>query len=190
MTRTLITVFAMFVLFGCSAPNDASDTMPTAAAEVWSIQQQPDSSYVVGSLQLGGLQAFGMDGFVRLEITVEGLTPNYRHAVHLHMGTCENPGHHWNQGSADSYCEVLNLGEVWARPKAGDVGNVNTDASGNGTLIVDSEFWSIGTGDSSDILGSVVVVHGDPENFDRECFENHMHMHANPKIACGVVVAQ
>ncbi len=190
MRRFLITLFVMFVLFSCSTPDDGSAKMPMATAEVWSIRQQPDSSYVVGSLQVGSLQAFQMDGFLRLEIIVEGLTPNYRHAVHLHMGTCENPSHHWNQGSNENYCEVLNLGEVWARPKAGDVGNVNTDASGSGTLVVDSELWSIGTGHSSDILGSVVVVHGDPENFDRECFENHTHTHANPKIACGVIVAQ
>ena len=159
-----------------------------AVASLYGVSLNPDSTYTSNETTFGEVQLEDLGTSVRLTISLSNATPNYRHAIHLHMGSCEQPGHHWNQGQMTSFCEAMNLGEVWARPKAGDVGNVNTDANGNGTLTIESEFWSLNTNDATDLVGAVLIVHENMEDFFSECFDgNHNHVHMNPKIACGSI---
>ncbi len=177
---------ACLLLTNCS--DEEEETTVVAQATLSRISNVTDSTYTIGPDIAGKAMVETIDNGVRLTISVEGLTPNSRHAVHLHLGSCEAPGAHWNQSSEDSFCEATSLGVTWAKPKAGDVGNVNTDGQGNGSLTVETDLWSVGTSDEKDILGAVVIIHQKGEEFLDHCFGNHDHVHdANAKIACGTI---
>lgn len=180
------------ILIGTSSCNDESTPESVfASAELNGVSLNSDESYTANESTYGEVFLEDLGESVRLTVSLTNGTPNYRHAIHLHMGSCEQPGHHWNQGQTSSFCEALNLGEVWARPKAGDVGNINTDSNGNGTLVVESEFWSIGSNDPTDLAGVVIVLHENGEDFFGECFDgDHNHVHMNQKIACGSITLE
>ena len=184
-TKVLILLTMMCVL-ACEDENTSPTN--TASAALFGVSLNADSTYTSNAISFGDVTLEDLGESVRLTVTLTNATPNYRHAIHLHMGTCEQPGHHWNQGQTEGFCNAMNMGEIWARPKAGDVGNVNTDSNGNGTLVVESEFWSINTNDQKDLLGAVLIVHENMEDFFSECFDGgHNHVHMNPKIACGSI---
>jgi Cu-Zn family superoxide dismutase len=121
-------------------------------------------------------------------ISLEGFAPNTIHAVHMHHGSCEQPKHHWNAGSEENFCNRRSLNVPWAKPYAGDVGNVSVGYDGTGSLTIKTNLWSIGSNDEKDILGLQVIVHEGYEDFTSECDPNHDHIHENDKLACGTIL--
>ena len=181
-----LTLLFLFCISACRDEETPSATV--ASASLFGVSLNADDTYTSNATPYGEVTLEDLGASVRLTVTLTNATPNYRHAVHLHMGSCEQPGHHWNQGREEGFCNEMNLGEIWARPKAGDVGNVNTDSNGNGTLVVESEFWALNTNDQKDLIGAVLIVHENMEDFVVECFDDgHDHVHMNPKIACGSI---
>lgn len=184
--RVCFILITILIIGGCN--EDTSSKVPVASAKLVGVTMNPDSSYSSTTSEYGEVMLESLGTSLRMTVTLTNGTPNYSHAIHVHMGSCEQPGHHWNQGLNTSFCESMNNGEIWARPKAGDVGNVNTDSNGNGVLVVESEFWSIGNDDATDLEGAVIIVHENMEDFFSECFDgDHNHIHMNPKIACGSI---
>jgi Cu-Zn family superoxide dismutase len=183
----LLRYFGLLTVIFLSCKEDNDQTL-TASAELFMVEERSDDNYNVTSGWVGTATITAHEDRSSINLVVTGLTPNHSHAVHMHMGSCEQPGHHWNRMDTVSYCRVSNLGEVWARPKAGDIGNIETDQDGNGTLEIESEFWEINTGTAADILGMILVIHANGEDFAQECFANHSHVHNNPKIACGSIL--
>ncbi len=115
---------------------------------------------------------------------------NSYHSIHLHEGTCEEIGPHWNQGKTTMFCNVIDLDDMpWGKMMAGDIGNIKTNANGYGSLAFSTSLWSIGTNNDTDIIGKLVVLHSEGENFALECDPDHIpdHTHTNVKIACGVI---
>ena len=86
-------------------------------------------------------------------------------------------------------CDNLSLGQEWARPFIGDVGNVPIDENGNGTFTLQTDLWAINTGDNKDILDRPIIVHQEPEDFVEECnpFHSHDMPHSNQKIGGGTI---
>jgi len=126
------------------------------------------------------------NGIVSLTLRLSDFEPNSSHAVHLHNGSCENPGTHWNQNTNDSFCGRESLGFPWMRSKAGDIGNVTVDEQGNAIFSIQTDLWTLNTGLDSDIVGKVIVIHQFAEDLTSSCFILTAHDHAgNPKIACG-----
>jgi Cu-Zn family superoxide dismutase len=102
-------------------------------------------------------------------------------AVHLHEhGDCGDMGKgahgHWNPtnkkhgkwGSAEFHL--------------GDIGNVQLDGQGKGSLTLETNLWTIGGDSTSNILGRAVIVHGGVDDYVSQPAGN-----AGTRIGCGVI---
>lgn len=105
-------------------------------------------------------------------------------AVHLHEhGACGNGGAdahgHWNPTGKPH-------GE-WGSDAfhSGDIGNIELDGNGRGTLTLTTHLWSIGGPDSTNIVGRGVIVHGGVDDYVSQPAGN-----AGARIGCGAVVAK
>ena len=158
-----------------------------AEAKLYSIEQNGENHYLV-SQQNTGTAVFGQsDNVVQLTILLENMKPNTRKAIHIHNGTVEKPGRHWNQGYLFSACDSLSMGRRWNKPFLGDIGNVDINSEGIGVFTLQTDLWQINSGDNDDVLNKVVIVHEKPQDFANECTPNHIHNHSNAKIAGGTI---
>lgn len=106
-------------------------------------------------------------------------------AVHLHEhGTCADTakaaGGHWNPTNT-------NHGK-WGEGQfhVGDIGNVQLDGQGNGTMELETELWSIGGADAQkNILNKTVMVHGGVDDYKSQPTGN-----SGGRIGCGVITAR
>ena len=183
-------LWILVLAVGCSSPQeDLFDPQIMAEASLFSLDQVGDNQYEVVQTEIGKAE-FAQDGnVVQLKITLSGMTPNSYKAVHIHHGSIEEPGRHWNRGSFFASCDALSLGRYWGKPFIGDVGNVRIDASGNGLFTLRTDLWSINTGDPSDVIGRPIIIHDQGQDFAEECNPNHdhNHLHSNPKIGGGTI---
>ncbi len=102
-------------------------------------------------------------------------------AVHIHEhGDCGNAGNdahgHWNPTKA-------NHGK-WGEGQfhLGDIGNVKLDASGKGSLNLETSLWSVGSGAVNDVVGKAIMVHEKADDFTTQPTGN-----AGGRIGCGVI---
>lgn len=102
-------------------------------------------------------------------------------AVHIHEhGDCGNQGNdahgHWNPTKS-------NHGK-WGQGQfhLGDIGNVQLDANGKGSLELETSLWSVGTGASNDVAGKAIMVHEKADDFTTQPTGN-----AGARIGCGVI---
>ena len=116
---------------------------------------------------------------VRIEAAIQGLKPGL-HGFHIHeYGDCSSPdansaGGHFNPGN------MPHGGPTAEKHHAGDLGNLQADASGNAklTLVVAGLSFE----GSSSILGRAVVVHANPDDFTTQPTGG-----AGARVACGVI---
>lgn len=177
------------VTFGC-AEEQVADADLLAGGQLFAVERTVVETDTYQQLEYvqGQVQASEAHGIVTLTLSLEGFEPHSSHAVHLHAGSCENPGEHWNQNSTESFCGRESLGFPWMRSKAGDIGNVTVDESGRAIFSLQTDLWTLNTGLDSDILGRVIVVHQFAEDLTSECFVLTAHDHAgNPKVACSQI---
>lgn len=190
-TKIFIALIVSFAFISsCKDPIDKDRTV-RATVNLTSIHQETDNTYQIGNSPKGQIFISQDDSIVVFEIHLENFAPNTIHAVHLHMGTCQEPGMHWNQGKEMTtlFCNERSLGIPWAKPKAGDVGNVSVGYDGTGSLTLKTDLWRLNSLNDLDIVGKVVVIHDTFEDFTMECDPNHDHNHGhtNPKVACGTI---
>ena len=102
-------------------------------------------------------------------------------AVHIHEnGACGDMGKaaggHWNPTNQ-------NHGK-WgsANFHLGDIGNVDLDGSGNGTMEMETDLWSIGGDANKDVMGKGIIVHGGKDDYTTQPTGN-----AGSRIGCGVI---
>ncbi len=122
------------------------------------------------------------NGKVKMVLNITCLTmANKSVAVHLHeMGDCGDMGKmahgHWNPTNQQH--------GKWGSGSfhSGDIGNVSLDAAGNGTLEMETDLWSIGGDDKTNILNRSVIVHGGVDDFTTQPTGN-----AGSRIGCGVI---
>lgn len=186
--RVSIFLSIIFLFSGC---NEEKEPGPKtfAVADIYRVSSEDGTIYSQGEW-IGKASFEYQDGVTTLEVTLSGLEPESSHAMHLHQGTLEEPGRHWNQGKFVAFCDTKSLGEFWLKPFAGDVGNIEIDTEGNGSFSLKTDLWSLGTDDDLDISGTVLFVHQNFEDFGNECDPAHDHPHGghtNPKIAGGTV---
>lgn len=180
----------ILLIFACEESKEPGPKT-FAAADIYMVSQADDETYEKGEW-IGNAEFVFQDGVTILKVNLSGMEPNSSHAMHLHEGTLAEPGRHWNQGKFVSFCSTFSLGEVWAKTFAGDVGNIEIDGEGNGTFILKTDLWQLGTEDEMDISGTVLFIHQNFEDFANECDPNHDHTHGhqNAKIAGGAVVLE
>jgi len=177
-----ITKFPPIILLLLSAC-DKGPSPVTASAEIISY----DFGY--GTPVIGTFYAAYHEGIVTANINLFNQQDKPVRALHLHEGTCEEPGPHWNLGTDISYCDVLDMNGRWNKPYAGDIGNLVVTADEKGSLSIKTNLWTIGTNESTDINGKLIIVHFFPTDFAGECDPSHVpgHTHSNPKLGCGVI---
>lgn len=169
----LMLVIGLFALIGCQAPaTDHQMAAPiTKAIAVLHPTQGNDAFGTVTFTQV--------DGGVRVEAMIEGLTPG-DHGFHVHeWGDCSAPdatsaGGHFNPedkphaGPADSPRHI------------GDLGNITADENGVATLDwVDPKLTFSGP---NSIIGRGLIVHADPDDLTSQPTGA-----AGGRVACGVI---
>jgi superoxide dismutase, Cu-Zn family len=117
---------------------------------------------------------------MKLEITVPSKA-NQSVAVHIHEhGNCGDTAHHagghWNPTNAQH--------GKWGSSAfhAGDIGNITLDASGKGTLELETRLWSVGGDAQKNILDKTIIVHGGTDDYTSQPSGN-----SGTRIACGVI---
>ena len=140
-------------------------------------------SGTVPDTTLTGTAAFiQQNGKVNMVLNITCLImANKSVAVHLHeMGDCGDMGKmahgHWNPTNQQH--------GKWAGSSfhSGDIGNVSLDAAGKGTLEMETNLWSLGGADKTNILNRSVIVHGGVDDFSTQPTGN-----AGSRIGCGVI---
>jgi Cu-Zn family superoxide dismutase len=137
-----------------------------------------------GNRVTGTIRFTQTTGGVRIVGDIEGLTPNARHAIHIHeFGDCtsadgSSAGSHYNPER-----HPHGLPDVPQR-HAGDLGNLQADASGRAHLEITVPNASV-FGPRNPILGRAVIVHAQPDDGGQPTGN------AGGRLACGVIgVAQ
>lgn len=102
-------------------------------------------------------------------------------AVHFHEhGDCSNMGEnthgHWNPTNE-------NHGK-WgsAAYHSGDIGNIQLDGKGHGSVSVTTDRWSIIADDTKNIIGRGIIVHGGTDDYTTQPSGN-----SGPRVGCGVI---
>ncbi len=122
------------------------------------------------------------DGSVEMSLSLSfPKMANKTVAVHLHEhGDCGDAGKgahgHWNPTNEAH--------GKWgsAAYHSGDIGNIQLDAQGAGTVTVSSNRWTIGGDDKTNLLGRAVIVHSGVDDYNTQPTGN-----AGSRIGCGVV---
>ena len=187
----LVVSTPLLSLFSCQK-NNTDEIEIVASATLEMVMLNEDLSYQVTDTEIGIIRFKQKEDVVSIDLEVTNFPEgqlSYYHAIHIHNGTCESPLSHWNLGKDLDYnfCNVLSMDEVWAKPKAGDLGNVFINEAGVGDFSLQTDLYTVGSNDASDIVGKIIYIHEVAENFSQECFEGHNHNHNNKKIACGTI---
>lgn len=102
-------------------------------------------------------------------------------AVHIHEhGNCGDTAKlahdHWNPTNAQH--------GKWGSASfhAGDIGNIQLDAKGKGTLSLATDLWTLGGQPGKSILGKSIIVHGGKDDYQTQPTGN-----AGTRIGCGVI---
>ena len=184
-----LAVLTTITFFGCSESEPSIQPDYTASAKLFQVLSDTDSTYIVTSKPRGEIYVEQVDSVVNMTINLSGFIPNSVHAIHMHHGSCEQPKHHWNAGSTETFCNTKSLGFPWSKPYAGDIGNLSIAYDSTGSMTIQTDLWRLGSGDERDILGLQVIIHENLEDFTSECDPNHGgHAHFNAKIACGKIL--
>ncbi|HRQ15562.1 MAG TPA: superoxide dismutase family protein [Agriterribacter sp.] len=102
-------------------------------------------------------------------------------AVHLHEhGDCGDNGNmshgHWNPTNQQH--------GKWGSASfhSGDIGNVQLDVQGKGTLTLETDLWTLGGSAEKNILDKALIVHGGVDDYTSQPSGN-----AGTRIGCGVI---
>jgi Cu-Zn family superoxide dismutase len=119
---------------------------------------------------------------IKVVADLEGLTPNQKHAFHIHQfGDCSSTdgmsagGHYNPEGHQHGLPDAENR-------HAGDLGNVQADTDGKAHYEITVSNISI-LGQKNPILGRAVIVHAKPDDGGQPVGN------AGGRIACGVIGA-
>lgn len=129
----------------------------------------------------GGAIRFSQQGTkVRITGEVTGLNPNQKHAFHIHeFGDASAPdaasaGGHYNPGGHQH-------GDIAAAERhAGDLGNLQADATGKARVDLTVEGLTV-CGATSPVLGRSVIIHKNADDFTQPVGN------AGPRIGIGII---
>lgn len=188
-----ITISSGFVITSCNSNETNTSTNETDSAAVTNTTEVGNDASSTAEAALSGTQAdTTLSGTARftenngqvklaLDISVPKMA-NKTVAVHIHEhGSCGDMGKeahgHWNPTKA-------NHGK-WGSASfhVGDIGNVDLDGEGKGTLELETDLWSISGSDSTkNIINKAIIVHGGKDDFTTQPTGN-----AGSRIGCGVI---
>jgi Cu-Zn family superoxide dismutase len=184
---TVVSIGLTVVVLGCAGGSGESASEPASTATAEPAAASPAAEAVArieptsGSEVTGTATFMSVGGQVTFTLVVEN-APAGEHAFHIHeIGDCSSPdgksaGGHWNPTDEDH--------GRWGVPAfhLGDVGNLLVGEDGRGSLVLTTDLWSIGTGETSDIVGRAVILHADADDFTTQPTGA-----AGGRIGCGVI---
>lgn len=189
---TAVLAVSAFALVSCgnnenSATGENSDTATSATTETTTANGATAEAVLSGTqadTTVTGTVRFTEDnGKVKmnLDITVPKKA-NQSVAVHIHEhGSCGDMGKeahgHWNPTKA-------NHGK-WGSDAfhAGDIGNVELNGEGKGTMELETDLWTIsGTDSTKNIINKAIIVHGGVDDYTTQPTGN-----AGSRIGCAVI---
>ena len=200
----LLVVFSTILcnLFACDRVRKQADHI--VSPEVTLNQAVAVINEINGSGLIGTATFTAMNDIVHVVIEIKNASERL-HASHLHDGDCAEIGPHWHPMSIPSGYSGVPVAEATLEAPPigiGEIGNILVDETGTGTLEFTTPFWTIGTGETNDILGRLIVVHEAGDSFlENLTHQEHAEMEVetdpadspaivmNPgaKIGCGVV---
>ncbi len=186
MTRTLT---AGLILFTLTLLTGACSQTPQPAPEKTSPAEQPaamaganvELKATQGNQTAGMLMLMPMGEGVHFSGNVTGL-PAGKHGFHIHEnGDCSAPdassaGGHFNpdnkpHGAPDA-----------PEHHAGDLGNIEADASGNATVNIHVNGITLEPDKPNSVMGKAIIVHAGADDFTTQPTGN-----AGARLACGVI---
>lgn len=166
---------------------DSTSTVEGAGAAdtAGAVQAHADISATKADTSGSGMAHFTAlkDGKVEMKLTLEfPAKANQSVAVHFHEhGDCSDSGKgahgHWNptgekHGKWDS-----------KEHHSGDIGNIDLDGSGKGEVTIQSDRWTIGGDDKTNILNRSIIVHSGVDDYTTQPTGN-----SGSRIGCGVIM--
>ena len=191
-----VTGFSFLLLLACNNSQQSSETTTThedtMAHEATPAAGTESAEHATATLAgtkpdtaVNGTVHFDKDGDkVKMKLDIEvPKKANQSVAVHIHaMGDCgdmgKHAGGHWNPTNK-------NHGK-WGSENfhSGDIGNINLDKSGKGTLELETDLWSLGGDSTKNILNKTIIVHSGVDDYKSQPAGN-----AGERIGCGVINA-
>ena len=185
-------LFASSVFMACNGSSGTEDISSDSAIVTHSdsVEHNSNATHAQAAISgtysdttVEGSASFDqMDGKVKmvLDLTIPAKA-NKSVAVHLHEhGDCGDMGKgahgHWNPTDKQH--------GKWGSSSfhSGDIGNVELDGQGKGSLTLETDLWSIGGDSTTNILNKAVIVHGGVDDYVSQPSGN-----AGDRIGCGVI---
>jgi Cu-Zn family superoxide dismutase len=136
-----------------------------------------------GNATAGTVEFVQVGSKVRVTAKVSGLKPGQQHGFHVHeAGDCSSGDGMSAKGHFNPYGKPHGPGGSMER-HAGDMPNLNSDASGNARATVELDVITVTAGPAS-VVGRGVIVHVQPDDYTSQPVGN-----AGARMACGVVRA-
>jgi len=179
---SLLLVNSLFII----ACNNEGDNKRTDNTEV----KREESSHAIATLNAtvpdtsltGTADFMATDGKVKLSLTLSvPAMANKSVAVHIHeMGDCGEMGKgahgHWNPTNQQH--GKWGVGNF----HVGDIGNVSLDAEGKGTMNLETDLWTIGGDEKTNVLNRSIIVHNGMDDFTSQPAGN-----SGSRIGCGII---
>ena len=167
--RIALAASVLALAAGCqSIPADA----PKATASL-----QPTK----GSAVSGNATFVQLGGKVRVTANVSGLKPNGQYGFHIHeAGDCSSGDGMSAKGHYNPLAKPHGHHTTMDR-HAGDMPNLQSDASGNAKLTADLDVITVAAGPTS-IVGRGLIVHVQPDDYKSQPVGN-----AGARSACAVI---
>ena len=192
-TLKLLSLFtAISFVLACSGPNSGTGnqdgTPMTANTDTFGGGETARAHAQISSLKAdtagSGRAEFveTADNKVEMSLTLKfEKLANKSVAVHFHEhGACGDDGNeahgHWNPtGEAHGQWNSSTF-------HSGDIGNIQLDAQGNGSVTLSSDRWTIGGDEKTNILGRAIIVHSGVDDYTTQPTGN-----SGSRIGCGVI---
>jgi Cu-Zn family superoxide dismutase len=167
--RVVISLSVLALAAGCqSVPSDA----PKATASLQSTR---------GSTVSGSATFVQLGAKVRVTATISGLKPNGQYGFHIHeAGDCSSGDGMSAKGHFNPLAKPHGHHSTMER-HAGDMPNLQSDASGNARMVADLDVITVSAGPTS-IVGRGLIVHVQPDDYKSQPVGN-----AGARSACAVI---
>jgi superoxide dismutase, Cu-Zn family len=190
--RVPVPVFTLVfaIAYACatsSAPSPASPSGGAASTSAVSDMSGPSAVAVIeprsGSTVSGTARFSTASDGLKAHVEVQGAMPG-KHGVHIHeKGDCSDPkaasaGGHYNPNTSPHHG-----GPHTATRHGGDLGNIEVDANGTGTLEVVVHDLSVASPQNG-VVGRSIVVHETVDDLSTDPAGN-----SGARLGCGVIQA-
>ncbi len=179
-----------FAIFACNNNKEESTSEKTKMEDSTNLNNGKDvmamatiSGTVPDTTVSGTVEFVQHDGKVKMNFHITAASmANKSVAVHLHeMGDCGDMGKmahgHWNPTGKEH--------GKWGTGSfhSGDIGNISLNEKGEGSMELETDLWSIGGDEKTNILNKSVIVHSGTDDYSSQPAGN-----AGSRIGCGVII--